>query len=891
MRTSHAPSANPLTRNPLFAIAAAFAFGIFLDGGLDADPRFVLFGFILVLASTIFYKSLLTVCVLTSFVCAGALVSGLDRSGSPMTGIAQLMDKGWIKSGDPVRVRGNLDDHPQLSVGGVFLSVSADRIKYKRERIPTSGTLRMFLATDSEASEKCLKDLELTVGDQVRISARLKREDSFLNPGTVSTIDSLNRRGIDATATIKSCFLVKKTGDSVSILSFAYQFREALTQRIIETHDRRTAGIVLASLLGNKNFLTKNSGDTFRENNTFHVLVISGLHITLIGGLILLAVRRLTSNRRAQFVFSNAFLWAYAALVGLQLPVFRAALMYSVFLLGYTAYREASPLNSLGASALTILVWRPADLFNPSFQLTFMSILAIIGFAFPLIKKVRSTGAWMPTAKHPFPPIAAKPVRIVAEVLYWSELRWSSHLKKQNWNCAIEKTAAGRYFADTLAQVWAKRCFEIGVVSFSVQLFLLPLLILNFHRFGTASLFANLFAGAAVVAQNFFSLTGLAVSLVNIEAARSFVSMSAGITDLSLFLQDSLSHHLFTPVRIPVYTGFFALIYPLYYLPLAGFVICAAIWNPFALQVPRKSVRSAAYCSLIFVAGLAALMLFHPFSEPAPEARLRVDFLDVGQGDSSLVTFPGGRTLLIDGGGQREFDAIDSEKRDVAGIGEKVVSEFLWEKGYSTVDFVLSTHPDADHINGLTEVLANFDVKKVFVGGDFTGVGEFERFKAAANEKGLPVIIISEGMVLDFGGAKVSVLNPPQGRIAKADNDDSLVLLITLNARSFLFTGDIGTRTEKRLCDSDTSIAADVVKVAHHGSRTSSSACFVERTNAAYAIIPVGKNSPYGHPHEEVLNGWEKEGSKVFSVGERGTVSVSTDGSDLRIEFFDQPFR
>ena len=159
-----------------------------------------------------------------------------------------------------------------------------------------------------------------------------------------------------------------------------------------------------AALLGNRYKLSRSTSERFREGGTFHVLVISGLHITFLGGLVFLIARRLTKNRAVQFLFPVVVLWSYSVAVGAEPSVVRAALMFTVVLLAPLVSRRASSLNALGGVGIALLVWRPSDLLDPSFQLTFVSVLAIVTLAWPLLQKLSEVGSWRPTRETPYPP-------------------------------------------------------------------------------------------------------------------------------------------------------------------------------------------------------------------------------------------------------------------------------------------------------------------------------------------------------------------------------------------------------------------------------------------------------------------------------------------------------
>jgi competence protein ComEC len=357
-------------------------------------------------------------------------------------------------------------------------------------------------------------------------------------------------------------------------------------------------------------------------------------------------------------------------------------------------------------------------------------------------------------------------------------------------------------------------------------------------------------------------------------------------------------HFDWASVRLPVYSGEMKAIYIIYFAPLLVLTVLLNRWNPFELsskfkvQSPKFIFRSSA----VSLAVLFFLIVFHPFSAPAADGRLKIDFLDVGQGDAALVTFPNGETLLVDGGGKVNYARLKNENADeteafepdTQTIGETVVSEFLWQRGLSEIDYILATHADADHFQGLKGAAKNFRVRAAFLGRMSEDDEDFAEFLEILRKRKIETIILSRGDVFTVGGVKIEVLFPEADNSPQAvsDNNNSLVLRLTFGAKSFLLTGDIEKETENRLAQTPESLKADVVKVAHHGSRTSSIENFVKATKARFAVISVGRKSPFGHPHAEVVERWQDSGAKILKTGERGTISISTDGSDLQINTF-----
>src|SRR6185369_8333629 len=214
----------------------------------------------------------------------------------------------------------------------------------------------------------------------------------------------------------------------------------------------------------------------------------------------------------------------------------------------------------------------------------------------------------------------------------------------------------------------------------------------------------------------------------------------------------------------------------------------------------------------------------------------------------------------------------DSARR----IGETVVSEYLWWRGLSEIDYALATHADADHIDGLNDVLENFTVRGALIARRPVDDPEFAKFSQTLARTKTRSETIEAGDVIYFGDVAVSVLWPPAGG-EKSTNNDSIVLRIQYGERSILLTGDIEQAAERALVASQQQLHADVIKVPHHGSKTSSTEGFVAAISPPIAIISVGRTSRFGHPHKEVVERWQAIGTAVLTTGQSGTITITTD--------------
>ncbi|HLA95659.1 MAG TPA: ComEC/Rec2 family competence protein, partial [Pyrinomonadaceae bacterium] len=232
-------------------------------------------------------------------------------------------------------------------------------------------------------------------------------------------------------------------------------------------------------------------------------------------------------------------------------------------------------------------------------------------------------------------------------------------------------------------------------------------------------------------------------------------------------------------------------------------------------------------------------------------------------------------------------DEDEAFEPDVPRIGEMVVSEFLWEKGYSSVDYIVATHADADHAQGLADVVRNFDVSTIYFGAMPSGPSEIDELFAAAKRNNIEPKRIGRGDIFEIGGAKLEVVWPVKGDTnTTSDNNSSIVMRIVYGEHVFLLTGDIEHEAEAALVTGGTVLNADVVKVPHHGSRTSSTTAFVDAVKSKTAVISVGRRSMFGHPHGEVVERWRNAGADVMRTGERGTISFTSDGKRIEVGTF-----
>ena len=260
--------------------------------------------------------------------------------------------------------------------------------------------------------------------------------------------------------------------------------------------------------------------------------------------------------------------------------------------------------------------------------------------------------------------------------------------------------------------------------------------------------------------------------------------------------------------------------------------------------------------------------------------KMRVTFLDIGQGDASVVELPDKKVMLIDGG-TYEPD-----------MGRRVVAPYLWSKGIRKVDYIILSHPHSDHFGGLIYIIDNFDVGEIWSNGRLST--EAEDLFRKIREKNISYKVLSRGDLLEGEKYKIHVFHPyhefyagsPRGELSN-QNSDSLVLRIESDNTSLLFTGDIEMEAEDNLLHLGKWLESDIIKVPHHGSSTSNSGEFIRTVSPDTAVVSAGRNNPFKHPHQETLWRYRDEGVRLLRTDIDGAVTIISGGDTYELKTYE----
>ena len=922
-------------RQPFLYLSAAFVGGILVDRWIEPSRLMVT---ALALISVVASIKLLvskkdaaaTITLMISFAAAGVLGSLAERTKDTSLGLGSLYQSKVISPDDPVELTGTLVAPPEPAPGIYYLDVEAESVRVNDEEMPASGHARLMISPlDAEAQNEFAR-LSLDYGSRIRVLVRLERARAYSNPGSPDFNEFLERRGYDLKGVIKSPLLIERVGSAGrdSVLGALYRLRLRLMHAIDLSFEPRVAGTVKAMLTGNRYFLDPEASERLRESSTFHTLVIAGLHIGIIAWALLGGRSALKRRKAARVIVCLLVLWAYAIMVGLAPPVTRATAMITVGLIAPLLFRRAASINTVSLAALAMLALKPALVADPGFQLSFVAVAGIVALALPLADKLRKVGQWRPTSRTPHPPAGSRAIRYFAEMLFWEERGFSEEMRRSPIRYQLKKASAARVLGRLRLQGLFRGVVLLLITSGAIQLSTLPLMALYFNRVAPVGVLLNVVAGLLT---GVLMLTALGVIAIGGLTTWAAAQLGHVVNVAHYVLVNAIVPFADLPLatfRVAHYEGWHSVIYALYFVPLASLAILIDRWHPLDEVLPvnrdRKSrtapprftatgspltvsaSRRLRFLPSLLCASAMALALIAVIRPAAGRAsgKLTVHFLDVGQGDSALVVFPTGKTMLIDGGGELRFDRREKDEKrlpsdqaesdepifanNAFSVGEAVVSRFIWSLGRTRVDYVLATHADADHIGGLSDVVRNFQVGEAIVGHVPAADSEYDQFVAAAGRRGIALSMVRAGETFEIDGVKIEVVWPPPdyGQPVTSGNNDSVVLRLVYGSVSILFAGDIERAAEDSLIASGVELRSDLLKVPHHGSRTSSSEAFIDAVNPRYGVISVGERSRFGHPHPAVVNRYAARGIRLLQTGRDGTVTVTTDGGTLEVSTF-----
>jgi len=680
-------------------------------------------------------------------------------------------------------IAGEIIGPPKYQEDKLEVLIKIDSIETGEGRFQVPG--RILLRIYPGYGQKLTVDFR--EGDKIKARGEIQRPSGRRNPGCFDYRAYLKRQGIYKIMTVYQRDTELLERGSPPWLGKLRMWSEEAMDSLIGGEEGK---LLRSMLLGEDWLLSEEVQDDFSRTGLAHILAISGLHAVFILGLLDAVAKLFRLPSRWAFFFQLFVLVLYCLLVGAGPSIVRATIMAVVYLGGKLLGRKADSLNSLFLAAFLILLFRPLDLFDVGFQLSFGAVMGIILF----YKGIRETLQFLPG--------------------------WA---------------------ASSLA------------LTASAQIMVWPIVAYYFNHFSLISFLANL----------------LLVSLSGVLISAGFLLLA--VHALVPFIAGWIGWALKMMCGILMLANSWLSAWPLASVPVVSpsFLFLLCYYACFYLLSPEKPEwlhRPKLWC-----AGIAAGYLLWIFLFPlAFQNDLQVTFVDVGQGDCIFIRTPDEKNILIDAGGR------PAASPGVFDTGEDVVVPFLLKNGINRIDLMVMSHAHDDHIGGLMGVLKNIPVKAFMEYPPSVPSRNYEELKKLITQKRIRIIRATAGQSYRIGRfVTVDVLFPDGSYIGEDedDNNRSLVLLVRFEEASLLLTGDIEAEVEEYLSGKWNG-KIDILKVAHHGSATSTTERWIQKLQPKLGVIQVGKNQ-FGHPHPDVLDRLKRHGVLIYRNDRDGAVICS----------------
>ncbi len=783
-----------MTRRPALLSAAFFATGV-LVAHRWAVPVWVLWtgGLALWVVSAAGWKS--------RWPWPGVLliVLGAMRYESVMEDLPQNHIVLFAGRNDPVLLDGRVVEEPEWMEDGLRLRLAAERVTVRDTVYSIRGTVLIRI-------RKFRPDVDY--GDRLVTRFHLRRPQPARNPGAFDYRDFLERKGIHVMGSVSRSEQILETQRGKGGWLWTYvvlPVRRGVRRGVAYNLSGGPAGLLKGILLGEKRGVPDDVRTAFTRAGVNHVLAVSGLHVGLIAAVVFFGLGAVGCGRTTTAWSTVCAVLLYALVTGLPPSVVRASMMCAITIWGRLGNTQGEGLNSLGLAGFLILIFRPQDLFDVGFQLSFAATAGIL----VLYRPIR---AWLPAGR-------------AGGVGQW---------------------------------VWTPLA-----VSVAAQVATLPLVLTYFGLLSVVSVIANLVVVPLMAAAVALGLIGVVIfhlssSVAALLNGANWIVLKGAIMAASWFAAPA-----WAAVEVPR-PGWTAM----------GLYLCAAL-----LILP--GARSQPWGRrFVFIALSVANLWVWSDLWPRP-AGLRILVLDVGQGDGIFLRFPNGRTVLVDGG----LRAVNID------VGERVLIPFLKAEGINRIDAVVASHPHSDHIGGFVTLLDRVEVGWYLDAGQHYDSWTARRIRTLIRNKGIRYAAVGAGdRLAGLGDVDAVVLHPTPDYVSRNGpaplglNNGSVVISLTYRGIAVLLTGDIEHETDSDLLRWGDRLRAQVLKAAHHGSRTSSTAAFLGAVRPELVAVSCGIRNKFRHPSPEVIRRYEAMGISIYRTDLMGAVEIHIDehGIDAR---------
>ena len=567
--------------------------------------------------------------------------------------------------------------------------------------------------------------------------------------------------------------------------------------------------MVLGILLGDKSSIEEDVRQNFADSSLSHILAVSGTHISYVVICISVLFKKLKLNKNIRKVLTSLVLFMYLYLVDFSVSATRAVIMSTIVIMQMLFYRKQDTITTIAFSSIIILINNPYSILNIGFLLSYGGTIGIILFV----------------------------NRISIESKEDFFQRFKRYLK------------------------------DICIVTISAQTIIMPIIIYYFNTISFTFIISNIIASLIIGPIIMIGLVIIAISFFKIPIISLIIRFYNILIVILVRTADIISKipmskiYLKTPTTLEIifYYSVVFLIALLIYIKKSNrkFIkktIQIDIYNLKNFFINNRN-KVLIFISIVSLISITSIKI---------PKELKINFIDVGQGDSCLITTPQNKKVIVDSGGSESYD-----------VGKNVLLPYLLDKRITKIDYIMISHFDTDHCKGFEYVLENIKVKNVIISKQSETSENFKQIMKIIRKKRINLIIVQKGSKIKIDNfTTVDILSPQSENIADNMNDNSIVAKFEAYNFSILFTGDASEKIEKELIKEKINLKSDILKVSHHGSKTGTSEEFLKSVKPKIALIGVGENNKFGHPTKDVIKRLTENKIKIYRTDTDGEIRI-----------------
>lgn len=699
------------------------------------------------------------------------------------------------------KIYNQLSNKENISFIGIIISEKQEKQYYDKYKIKikyNQKNLKFYITVS--------KNTELKYGDQIKVSGIYIKPEVQRNHKGFDYSKYLKQLKIYGTIKCKKIEVLKHNqGNKIFQISNKISNKIVLNTKTVLPE--KESSILLGLILGYKQDIDEQTQENFRNASMSHILAVSGMHVAYVILGINLILKKIIGKRNTD-ILNIIILLLYMFITNFSASITRAGIMGIIMIFSKIIHRKNDTYTAISISLLLILFYNPFLIQDLGLLLSYGGVIGILLFNKSIIKFLDN-------------------IKIKNKIY-----KYKIRPKIQN---KLDKIK------------------EVISITFSVQIAILPIIIYNLNTFNPYFLISNLALSILIGPIVIIGFIFIVIVLANLKIAKIFSKLIELLVQILLTIS-KVGEFKFSKVYLVTPSLFSLLIYYIFILVSLFIYNIYSSKNPNRTQIRIKNLIAIGKIKVrknkIIINKFLIIIFLVIFIINLFPQNLKIHFLDVGQGDASFIITPKNKTILIDGGGSISSDF---------NIGENTLIPYILDRGYKKIDIVIISHFDNDHVGGILSLLQELKVEKIYISKQTEKSDNYNKFLDITNQKNIKVYELIAGQKIHIEkNLYLDIIWPTNNQItANILNNNAIVCNLHYKKFSMLFTGDIEEIAEKEILELYYSnkklLKSDILKVGHHGSKTSSTKEFLNIVNPKVAVIGVGKNNTFGHPNEGVL--------------------------------------